>query len=200
MARYTGPKCRLCRREGVKLYLKGTRCETEKCAMSKRTQAPGQHGTSRRQLSGYGKQLREKQKAKRVYGILEKQFKRYVTEAIKTKGVTSEVLYQSLETRLDNLVYRAGFAVSRAQARSFIRRGLFVVNDRPVLSASQQLKIGDVLKPVDFEKIMPREGFVLPEWLTVNVKERSVKVSGLPDLEGYSEKFDLQEIIEFYSR
>jgi len=127
MARYKGPKCRLCRREGVKLYLKGARCESEKCAVSKRHQAPGQHGTSRKRLSEYGVQMREKQKAKRIYGILEKQFKLYVDEALKTKGVTGETLTRKLESRLDNVVYRSGFSVSRSQARQFIRNGLFLV-------------------------------------------------------------------------
>src|SRR3989344_4513398 len=121
MARYKDAKCRLCRREGVKLYLKGARCESEKCAVTRRQQAPGQHGTSRRRLSDYGVQMREKQKAKRIYGILEKQFKNYVDQALKTKGVTGETLMQKLESRLDNMVYRSGFAVSRAQARQLIR-------------------------------------------------------------------------------
>jgi len=115
MARYKGPKCRLCRREGEKLYLKGARCHGEKCAINKRNYAPGQHGNSRRRrrLSDYGKQLREKQKAKRIYGILERQFKTYVDKALKAKGITGESLVRNLETRLDNMVYRSGFAVVR---------------------------------------------------------------------------------------
>ena len=200
MALYVGPKCRLCRREGVKLYLKGARCESEKCALSKRSQAPGQHGTSRKALSGYGLQLREKQKAKRIYGLLEKQFKRYVTESSKTKGMTAQVLYQRLETRLDNLVFRSGFAVSRSQARQFVRRGLILVNGTVAKTASQNLKVGDVLQPVSFDKNHLRQAFVLPDWLSANVKEKNVKVIALPDLESFQEKFDLQSIIEFYSR
>jgi len=200
MSRYTGPKCRLCRREGTKLYLKGSRCETDKCGFTKKAQAPGQHGTSRRSPSEYAKQLREKQKAKRVYGLLERQFKNYVNASINTKGVTAEILYQKLESRLDNLVYRSGFATSRAQARQFVRRGLFEVNNRVVTAPSQLLKIGDIIKPVDFGKIQPKEGFVLPEWLGVNVKERSVKYTELPRLDALQEKFNLQAIIESYSR
>lgn len=200
MARYTGPKCRLCRREGVKLYLKGIRCDTEKCALAKRAQAPGQHGTSRRAKSEYNKQLREKQKAKRTYGILESQFNKYVKEAIKTKGITNEVLYHALESRLDNLVFRSGFAVSRAQARQIIRRKLILVNGKTATIPSQQLKVGDEIKPVSFDKISPREGFVLPEWIKANVKEKSIKIAGMPSIEDFQEKFNLQSIIEFYSR
>ncbi|EKD96212.1 MAG: 30S ribosomal protein S4 [uncultured bacterium] len=200
MARYKGPKCRLCRREGVKLYLKGARCESEKCAVSKRHQAPGQHGTSRKRLSEYGVQMREKQKAKRIYGILEKQFKLYVDEALKTKGVTGETLTRKLESRLDNVVYRSGFSVSRSQARQFIRNGLFLVNGEVKKIPSEQISIGDVVKPVDFSKIHLREGFVLPEWLEANVKDRYIKYSKLPTLDNLGENLNVQLIIEFYSR
>ena len=200
MARYKGPKCRLCRREGVKLYLKGARCESEKCAVSKRHQAPGQHGTSRKRLSEYGVQMREKQKAKRIYGILEKQFKLYVDQALKTKGVTGETLMQKLESRLDNVVYRSGFSVSRSQARQFIRNGLFLVNGEVKKIPSEQISIGDVVKPVDFSKIHLREGFVLPEWLEANVKDRYIKYSKLPTLDNLGENLNVQLIIEFYSR
>jgi small subunit ribosomal protein S4 len=200
MARYTGPKCKLCRREGVKLYLKGSRCDSEKCALGKRPQAPGQHGTSRKQLSDYGKQLREKQKAKRIYGVLEKQFRKYVDEALKTKGVSGNALMQKLESRVDNLVYRSGFAVSRTQARQFVRNGYFTINGKTVRTPSQLLKAGDVLKPISFERIHLREGFVLPDWLKANVKERQVKIERLPTEEDFQEAFNPQLIIEFYSR
>lgn len=200
MARYTGAKCRLCRREGTRLNLKGTRCESDKCALAKKQQAPGQHGTSRKQLSEYGKQLREKQKAKRTYGLLEKQFHKYVVESLKATGISNEVLFQKLETRLDNLIYRAGFAVSRAQSRQFIRRGYFMINDKVVTIPSQQAKMGDILKPISFDKLQLKEGFVLPEWLIVNMKEKSVKIAQLPTLAASQEKFNLQSIIEFYSR
>lgn len=203
MARYKGPKCKICRREGEKLYLKGTRCNTDKCAMKKRAYAPGQHGNSRkrrRRTSDYGNQLREKQKAKRIYGILEKQFKGYVSKAMKTKGITSTELLRNLETRLDNMVYRSGFAVSRAQARQLVGSNLFTVNDKVVNIPSYQLDEGDILKPVNFGKVHLREGFVLPDWLEANVKEKFVKFSRLPDLEDLAESINIQLIIEYYSR
>jgi len=202
MARYKDSKCKLCRREGVKLYLKGTRCEGDKCAMNKRAYAPGQHGNQRKKAtSDYGKQLREKQKAKRIYGILERQFKKYVNESIKAKGITGEVLVQKLETRVDNLVFRGGFAVSRSQARQFVRSGFFTVNGKTVKTPSQQLKVGDVIQPVSFEKLHLREGFILPEWLKANVKERNIKFERMPILEDFQEQLvNVQSIIEFYSR
>lgn len=199
MARYKGPKCRLCRREGMKLYLKGSRCESEKCAMTKRAYAPGQHGTSRKRLSQFGVQMREKQKVKRMYGILEKQFRRYVDSALKAKGVSGEVLMQNLEVRLDNMVYRSGFAVSRAQARQFIRSGYFMVNDKVVKVPSYQVRVGDVIRPVTFEKLHLREGIVLPEWIEANVKERYVKFTKLPELDAVTENINVQLIIEYYS-
>lgn len=200
MARTSGPKCRLCRREGVKLYLKGAKCESEKCTLNKKAYFPGQHGTSRRRLSPYGVQFREKQKAKRVYGILEKQFKNYVNEALETKGITSEVLMQSLEARFDNMVYRSGFATSRPQARQLIRSGFFMLNNKVVTVPSVKTKIGDVIKPVDFDKIHLRQGFVLPQWLKANVKERFVEVSRLPKLDDLQSDLNTQLIVEFYSR
>lgn len=200
MARLSGPKCRLCRREGEKLYLKGARCYSDKCAVKTKPQAPGQHGTSRRALSEYGRQLREKQKAKRIYGLLEKQFRTYVNKALSTKGVTGEVLLQNLESRLDNLVYRSGFAVSRAQARQLIRSSFFTINDKAVKTPSIQLKPGDVLKPISFDKIHLREGFILPEWLEANVKEKYVKYLKLPTIDEAQENVNIQLIIEFYSR
>jgi small subunit ribosomal protein S4 len=200
MSRYTGPKCRLCRREGTKLYIKGVRCESEKCALNKKAQAPGQHGTSRRSLSEYGRQMREKQKAKRIYGILEKQFKNYVRDALKTRGVSGEALIKNLETRLDNLVFRSGFAMSRAQARQLVRNGLFTINGRAVKSPAQHLKTGDIIKPVSLDKIHLKEGFVLPDWLEANIKDKFVRVSKLPTSQDYAEKVDIQSIIEFYSR
>lgn len=201
MARYTGPKCKLCRREGEKLYLKGTKCHSDKCPFVKRNYAPGQHGNSRRRRqTDYGQQLREKQKAKRIYGLLEKQFKNYVKDALKSRGVSGEVLLQNLETRLDNLVYRSGFAVSRAQARQFVRSGFFEINGEVSNIPSMQLKEGDIIKPVDFGKIHLREGFVLPDWLEANVKEKYVKFKRLPNLEENLENINVQSIIEFYSR
>ena len=200
MARYIGPKCRMCRREGVKLYLKGERCDSEKCPLNTKNQAPGQHGSSRKALSEYGKQLREKQKAKRLYGVLEKQFRNYINEALRAKGVSGDILMQKLESRLDNLVYRSGFAVSRAQARQNIRRGLFTVNGKKINIPSAQVKVGDIIKPVSFEKISLREGFIMPDWLEANVKEKYVKYLRPPTEEDLQEKIDVQSIIEFYSR
>ncbi len=185
----------------MKLNLKGPRCDSDKCALVRKPQAPGQHGTPRRgRISEYGVQLREKQKAKRVYGILERQFRKYVNEALKSKGVSSEILMQKLETRFDNLVYRSGFAVSRSQARQFIRSGFFMVNDKVETIPSRQLKVGDIIKPVSFEKIRLREGFILPDWLEANVKEKYVKFALMPTLDDFSEGVDVQLIIEFYSR
>ena len=200
MARYTGPKCRLCRREGTKLYLKGSRCDSEKCAMTKRPYAPGQHGNLRKRRSDYSFQFRQKQKAKRVYGVLERQFRRYVNKALKASGIASEVLMQQLESRFDNLVYRSGFAVSRAQARQFIGGGLFLISGKENTIPSTQLKVGDIIKPVDFGKIHLREGFILPDWLKANVKEKYVVFSKMPLLEELTTDVDAQVIIEFYSR
>src|SRR5688500_11747682 len=146
MARYIGPVCRLCRREGMKLFLKGERCYSEKCAIEKRNVPPGQHGRGRKQkLVGYGVQLREKQKVKRTYGVLENQFRRYFEAADRQKGITGDLLLQQLERRLDNVVYRIGFATSRAQARQLVRHGHFNVNGRKVDIPSYSVRIGDVV-------------------------------------------------------
>lgn len=194
MARYTGAKCRLCRREGVSL------CGRDDCALKRRLQAPGQHGGSRGRLSGYGQQLREKQKAKRIYGILEKQFRRYVDEALKTKGVTGEALMQKLETRFDNMVYRSGFAVTRPQSRQFIRLGLFMINGVVNTIPSTRIKVGDIIKPIDISKVQLREGFILPSWLTADVKEKQVKFEKMFGLEEIPEPINIQLIVEYYSR
>src|SRR5215204_5215431 len=146
MARYIGPVCRLCRREGMKLFLKGERCYTDKCAIEKRNVPPGQHGRSRKaKMVGYGVQLREKQKVKRTYGVLENQFRRYFEAADRQKGVTGELLLQFLERRLDNVIYRLGFATSRAQARQLVRHGHFLVNGRRVNIPSFQVKPDNVI-------------------------------------------------------
>jgi small subunit ribosomal protein S4 len=146
MARYIGPVCRLCRREGMKLFLKGERCYTEKCAIEKRNLPPGQHGKLRKaKLVGYGLQLREKQKVKRIYGVLENQFRRYFETAERTRGITGETLLQLLERRLDNVIYRLGLATSRAQARQLVRHGHFLVNGRRVNIPSYQVRPNDVI-------------------------------------------------------
>ncbi len=145
MARYTGPVCRLCRREGLKLYLKGDRCYTDKCAIDRRNYAPGQHGKSRRKLSNYGIQLREKQKVRRYYGISEKQMRKYFEMADKMKGITGENLLKILEMRLDNAVYRLGLASTRAEARQLVTHGHFTVNGKKVDIPSYLVSVGDVI-------------------------------------------------------
>ena len=201
MARYHGPKCRLCRRENTKLYLKGDRCETEKCALTRRQTGPGQHGNSRKPgASQFRTQLREKQKLKRLYGLLEKQFGLYVSKAFKNKGVTSDNLLQLLESRLDNVVYRCGFATSRAEARQFIRRGLFTVNNVSVNIPSQIIKPGDIVKPVSFEKMHLRESYSPPAWLSANVSEKYVKIDRLPEGDELKVPVNTQLIVEYYSR
>lgn len=202
MARYSGPKCRLCRRENTKLYLKGTRCETDKCALTRRQTAPGQHGNSgkRSSTTQFGTQLREKQKLKRLYGLLEKQFGLYVSRAFKLKGVTSENLVQLLESRLDNVVYRCGFATSRSEARQFIRRGLFTINNTPVNIPSQIVKAGDIVRPLSFEKLHLRESYTIPSWLNANVAEKYVKIDRLPEGDELKVPVNTQLIVEYYSR
>jgi small subunit ribosomal protein S4 len=200
MARNTGPKCRQCRREGTKLFLKGARCETEKCAMTRRPTRPGQHGAKRTSLTPFGVQLREKQKLKRIYGILEKQFSLYVSKALKSKGIASESLLQILESRLDNIVYRCGFATSRAQARQLIRRGVFKLNDTEVNVPSIQVKAGDIVKPIAFDKLHLKEGYTIPKWLEANVTEKYVKIDRLPSGDDVNEPVNAQLIVESYSR
>ncbi len=200
MARNTGPKCRQCRREGTKLFLKGARCETEKCAMTRRPTRPGQHGAKRTSLTPFGVQLREKQKLKRIYGILEKQFSLYVAKALKSKGIASESLLQILESRLDNIVYRCGFATSRAQARQLIRRGIFKLNDTEVNVPSIQVKAGDIVKPIAFDKLHLKEGYTIPKWLEANVTEKYVKIDRLPSGDDVNEPVNAQLIVESYSR
>ncbi|WP_066725471.1 30S ribosomal protein S4 [Desulfuromonas sp. DDH964] len=146
MARYTGPVCRQCRRENMKLFLKGDRCHTDKCAVERRAYAPGQHGQGRIKVSDYGTQLREKQRMKRTYGLLEKQFRSYFVEADRLKGVTGENLLILLERRLDSIVYRIGFATSRNEARLLVRQGHFLVNGRKVNIPSFQVRVGDVVE------------------------------------------------------
>lgn len=208
MARNTGSVCRMCRREGTKLFLKGEKCFSQKCALAKRPTPPGQHGQARqRKMSEYGTQLREKQKARRAYGMLETQFHRTYQKALKMKGVSGENLLQLLERRLDNVVYRAGLAASRAQARQLINHGHFLVNGQKVDIPSYTIKQGDVItvgtssRDMDLFKAV-REGSarILPKWLNVNFDELKATVDSLPERSDVD--FALQEnmIIEFYSR
>src|SRR5438132_7890878 len=174
MARYIGPVCRLCRREGMKLFLKGERCYTEKCAIEKRNVPPGQHGRARKaKMVGYGIQLREKQKVKRTYGVLENQFRRYFEAADRQKGITGELLLHMLERRLDNVIYRLGFATSRPQARPVVRHGHFNVNSKKVNIPSFAVRQGDVVglrqtsaeNPTIQHAMEEVKGRGIPEWL-----------------------------------
>ena len=208
MARYTGPVCRLCRREGMRLFLKGGCCYTEKCAIEKRNMPPGQHGRRRAsKMVGYGVQLREKQKVKRTYGVLELQFRRYFEMADRTKGITGETLLQLLERRLDNAVYRMGFATSRSQGRQLVRHGHFLVNGKKVDIPSYSLKAGDVVsvRPTSKENasILHAVGEVkgrgIPEWIALE-GELGAKVSSLPTRAQINLPVQEQLIVELYSK
>lgn len=208
MARYTGPVCKLCRREGVKLFLKGDKCMT-KCTLDRRSSKPGQHGTARaRKESGYAKQLREKQRVRRTYGVLEKQFRREFDIAARRPGKTSENLLQVLEMRLDNLVYRMGFADSRAQARQLINHGHFTVNGRKTDIASFIARPNDVIavreqsKNTEYFKtrilLLVQKG--VPSWLRLNADEMSGRVLALPTRTDLELPFDEQMVVEYYQR
>ncbi len=209
MSKYLGPKCKLCRRAGEKLMLKGERCNSPKCAMVKRNYPPGFHGPKGRgKISDYGQQLLEKQKAKRIYNLLEKQFKLTFLKAQKMKGNTGDNLLQLLEMRLDNVIYRLGLAVSRSQARQLVNHGLFAVNNRGVNIPSYMVKEGDVIevkknkrnakifKNIE-NKIKPEN---IPGWLNFDIKKLSAKVLHKPSREDVKEKINTQMIVEFYSR
>ncbi|SFU69179.1 30S ribosomal protein S4 [Alicyclobacillus macrosporangiidus] len=208
MARYTGPVCRLCRREGVKLYLKGERCFSDKCAIDRRPFPPGQHGQGRKRTSEYGLQLREKQKARRYYGVLEKQFEAYYDEAARRQGVTGENLLQILESRLDNVVYRLGFAASRAEARQLVRHGHFLVNGRRVDIPSYLTKPGDVIqireKSQQLERIKvlleSAESRTIPAWLELDLANKQGRVVRLPARDEIDTPVAEQLIVEHYSR
>src|SRR6187549_3669957 len=189
MARYVGPVCRLCRREGMKLFLKGERCYTEKCAIEKRNFPPGQHGKTRKaKMVGYGVQLREKQKVKRIYGVLEDQFRRYFESAERHRGITGETLLQLLERRLDNVVYRLGLATSRPQARQLVRHGHLTVNGRKVDIPSFSVKPGDVVSVRQTSRknasiahaLEEVKGRGVPEWLLFNAEAMSARVNSVP--------------------
>ena len=209
MARYVGPVCRLCRREGMKLFLKGERCYTEKCAIEKRNFAPGQHGKTRKaKLAGYGLQLREKQKVKRIYGILEDQFRRYFETADRMRGITGETLLQLLERRLDNVVYRLGLATSRPQARQLVRHGHFQVNGRKVDIPSYSVKQGDTVTVIGRSRKNPTiehameevKGRGIPEWLTFDTASISGRVISMPTREQINLPVQEQLIVELYSK
>lgn len=209
MARYLGPKCRLCRREGTKLFLKGVRCLTEKCAFSRRNYFPGQHGQSRHgKLSNYGLQLREKQKVKRIYGLLEKQFRRYFQIAAKKVGVTGETLLQLLERRIDNVIFRCGFASTRTQARQIVRHGIVYIDGRRVTIPSFSVKVNSniILKPSEKLKKLVLDNLennkerASSEWLKVDPESLSAQILRLP--QRIDVQFPIQEqlIVELYSK
>ena len=208
MARYIGPVCRLCRREGVKLFLKGERCSKGVCAMNKRPTAPGQHGTSRKKLSEYGLQIREKQKCKRIYGVLEGQFRKYFAIADRTPGITGENLIQVLELRLDNAVYRLGYGRSRTEARQVVRHNLITVNGKRVNIPSYQVKVGDVIQVSEKAKTLTRFKDILdvshsrhvPEWLTADHGNLRGTVSSKPTREQVTIPVNETLIVELYSK
>jgi small subunit ribosomal protein S4 len=208
MARYTDAKCRLCRREGSKLYLKGDRCYTDKCAIARRAYAPGQHGQSKKKMSNYGVQLREKQKVRRIYGVLEKQFRDYFVEAERRKGVTGENLLRLLELRLDNVVYRMGFGESRAEARQLVRHGHFTVNGGKVDIPSYQVGLNDLVvvkatsKSTDkFKELAENSaGKTAPQWLSINSEMMEARVIALPVREDIDLPIEEHLIVELYSR
>ena len=209
MARYVGPVCRLCRREGMKLFLKGERCYGEKCAIERRNVPPGQHGKGRRaKLQGYGLQLREKQRVKRMYGVLERQFRRYFEEADRRKGITGETLLQLLESRLDNVVYRLGFATSRSQARQLVRHGHFLVNGRRSDIPSFSLRVGDQVsvktksaKNQTIQYAMEEvKGRGIPEWLELDAEDRVGRLAAIPTKEQLNLPVQEQLIVELYSK
>lgn len=208
MARYTQSVCRLCRRENIKLFLKGERCYTEKCAFDRRNYPPGQHGQNRKKISDYGTQLREKQKVKRIYGILENQFRNIFKEADRRKGITGENLLSLLERRLDNIVYRLGFASSRNEARQLVRHNHFLVNQTKVNIPSYLVNPGDVIEVREKSKKISRildalEGMArrgIPQWLELDKEQMKGSVKALPTREDLT--FPIQEklIVELYSK
>jgi len=206
MARYTGPVCKLCRREMQKLFLKGDKCMTDKCPVERRPYPPGEHGRGRRKESEYYMQLREKQKAKRVYGVLEKQFRNYYELAAKRKGITGENLLQILESRLDNVIYRIGFAPSRTQARQDVRHGHILVNGRRVDIPSFRVKPGDVIgvAAVDVARIKESaesaNKAAIPSWLDVDASNLTAKVTGIPSRQDIDVPVQEKMIVELYSK
>ncbi|QAR32804.1 30S ribosomal protein S4 [Geovibrio thiophilus] len=208
MARYTGAVCKLCRREGTKLYLKGERCYKDKCGIEKKAYPPGQHGQLRKKLSDYGQQLREKQKVKRFYGILEAQFRLYFEKAARMQGITGENLLSLLERRLDNVVYRAGFAGSRKEARQMVRHAHFLVNGRKVNIPSFIVKAGEVIevreKSGDHVRVKEcldtAEGRGIPEWLTLDKDGKKTQVVRLPERTDINYEIHEHLIVELYSK
>ena len=208
MARYTGPVCRLCRREGTKLFLKGDRCTSGKCALDRRSTAPGQHGAANKKMREYGMQMREKQKTRRYYGVLERQFVNYFEEADRKEGMTGENLICLLERRLDNVVYRMGFAASHKEARQLVLHGHFTLNGKKVNIPSIIVSAGDVIAVKEnfrdsakckelAEKLQTKTA---PKWLDVDKTNLTAKVVALPQRDDVDYDFNEQLIVEFYSK
>lgn len=208
MARYNDASCRLCRREGMKLFIKGTRCSSDKCGLSRREYAPGQHGKDRVKLSDYGIQLREKQKVKRMYGVLERQFRKYFGMAEKTKGITGETLLQLLERRLDNVIYRMNLAKSRQQARQIVKHRFVMVGNKKVDIPSYLVKKGDEIKVLvtektakyikgNLEQLKDRE---IPSWIELSPESLSAKIAHLPTRKDIQLPVQEQLIVELYSK
>ncbi len=208
MARYTGPVCKLCRREGVKLFLKGDRCFSDKCAFEKRNYPPGEHGQRNVKLTGYGLQLREKQKLKRIYGVAEKQFRNYFFKSDKMKGITGDNLIELLEKRLDSIVYKLGFASSRKEARVLIRQNHFLVNGRKVNIPSFIVKEGDVIQIKEksresskiIETLEASQRRTIPEYLELDKENFRGIVKRLPKREEITLPVNEQLIVELYSK
>lgn len=207
MAKYTGADCRLCRREGTKLYLKGEKCTSEKCPFNKRPTPPGQHGAARKKATGYSIQLREKQKTKRIYGLCEKQFHGYFVMAEKMRGVTGENMLVLLERRLDNVVYRIGLGSSRAMARQVVNHGLVTVNGKRVNIPSYLIKAGDVVAVKDnkqnktmFDDIKANAPKGLPKWLTFDNEKLAATVVSLPERADIELNIEEHLIVELYSK
>ena len=209
MAVYQGARCRMCRRAGMKLFIKGARCYTDRCAIERRSYAPGEHGKTRRMKeTNYGVQLREKQKVRRMYGVLERQFRNYFEKAAESKGVTGEVLLQMLERRLDNVVYRIGFAANRSQARQLVRHGHLLVNGRKVDIPSFLVKQGDEVMvreksrklSVILNSLEARKGQTAPEWLELSPERLAGRILNVPSRGAIATPVNEQLIVELYSK
>jgi small subunit ribosomal protein S4 len=206
MAKMMGADCRQCRREGCKLFLKGERCTSKKCAIERRPVAPGQHGAGRKRVTEYGTQLREKQKVKKAYGILEKQFRRYYEEAERQKGVTGETMLSLIERRLDNVVYRMGIGASRSECRQIVNHAQITVNGKTVNIPSYQVKVGDVIavkenkRELEMFKQLKGMKIVMPKWLEFNSETLEGKILALPTREDIDLNIKEHLIIELYSR
>ncbi|MBI4313920.1 MAG: 30S ribosomal protein S4 [Candidatus Omnitrophica bacterium] len=208
MARYAGPACRVCRRQGIKLFLKGTKCTTDKCVFNKRGFPPGQHGKSRIKMSDYGLRLREKQKVKHIYGIFERQFRRYFDIASRSRGVTGEKLLELLERRLDNVIFRLGYASSRAQARQMVLHGHVVVNGRPVNVPSFMVRAGQMVSVRGTEEQLKRvretreilKDRGVPQWLGRHSEELKATIQGNPSRDDVQFPIQEQLIVELYSK